>query len=61
MSQDRSAVGRREFLIWTGAALAGATCAAIPWVPGNRVEAADSAGPDRVENRYVAYGWKAKV
>ena len=36
-------VGRREFLTWSAAALAGATLSTIPFVPGDRLEAADQA------------------
>jgi 3',5'-cyclic AMP phosphodiesterase CpdA len=40
---DRLVPSRREFLTWSGAALAGATLASVPFVAGNRAVAADSA------------------
>jgi len=50
-----SAVGRREFLTWSAAALAGATLSAFPFAPGNRVEAADSTAAPRKRSLRLAH------
>ena len=53
--QSADTVHRREFLTWTGAALAGATLGAIPLVASNRVEAADAAAGGRKRTLRLAH------